>query len=139
MDHDLTSLLKLADLIQIRIKQEAEPNVRKSLEHDLVLVKTQIGKRVLELPPDVELFSKPKYDEISEDSGILTIPLDSPPRDRVVSPATDVSGGSSSELPGSNIETKFAAFMTSKQTPKPKHEAESGPKRQTKSKIPRLG
>lgn len=50
------ALLYLAEAIQLKIKQEHDENVKKTLENDLQRLKKEIGKRVLELPDNVPVF-----------------------------------------------------------------------------------
>ncbi|KAK8897045.1 hypothetical protein M9Y10_014979 [Tritrichomonas musculus] len=53
---DLPLLLKFAQIIQQKIKTETDENVKGSLEKDLLIIKNEIGKRVLELPNDTQIF-----------------------------------------------------------------------------------
>jgi hypothetical protein len=104
---DFAPLLRLAEIVQARIKQENDQVARTSLEDDLKRIKDEIGKVVLGLPQDVELFSKPRdFDQESHLSGTLTLGEElsstGPPR-----PLT---------LPAEALGAKFNAFLKSKST-----------------------
>ena len=61
MENDnLFLLLKFAQVIQQKIKTETNTDVKQSLEKDLILIKDEIGKRVLSLPNDAQVF--PPFD-----------------------------------------------------------------------------
>jgi hypothetical protein len=104
---DFLPLLRLAEMVQARIKQEHDQVARTSLEDDLKRIKDEIGKIVLGMPEDVELFPKSQaFDEESHLSGTLTLgeELSSTGLPR---PLT---------LPAEELGAKFNAFLKSKST-----------------------
>jgi hypothetical protein len=99
---DLSALLRLAELVQARARRERDLHVKESLERDLVRIKDEIGRIVLRLPSDVEVFPA-KEDDGFPDLEAFTlgseIPAPSPP------PAP---------LPAHVLGAKFEAFMKAK-------------------------
>lgn len=59
-NNNLFLLLKFAQAIQQKIKIETNEDAKQSLEKDLILIKDEIGKRVLNLPNDTQIF--PPFD-----------------------------------------------------------------------------
>ena len=98
---DLYLLLKFAQAIQQKIKTETDENARKSLEKDLILVKDEIGKKVLNLPHDAPVF--PPFEasqfldalnlnkEEYQPNQILISPINSPIRPKKASKIQSIS------------------------------------------------
>lgn len=91
---DIFLLLRFAQVIQQKIKTEKNEDARNSLEKDLILIKDEIGKRVLNIPNDSPIF--PPFDsslfidensldaskeyQQSHQSSIIGSPINSPSR-----------------------------------------------------------
>jgi hypothetical protein len=106
----LLPLLRLAELVQARANQEKDPQVKESLDLDLVRIKDELGRIVLSLPPDAQVFPTAKEDgwlPDAETSALASdIPLASP--QRVVTPSPEP------VIPPEMIAAKFEAFMKTK-------------------------
>ncbi|OHT08301.1 hypothetical protein TRFO_04914 [Tritrichomonas foetus] len=127
---DLPLLLRFAELIQHKLKNETDEKAKSSLERDLKLVKNEIGKRILDLPEDVPIFPPLPEEKFSSPikESISSIHIDSPTKDmeELGSPIQNtsiqsLSGQSSSILLSTDdIAAKFNAFIKSKNSSKPK-------------------
>jgi hypothetical protein len=109
---DLMPLLRLAELVQARAKQEKDPRIKESLGLDLVRIKDELGRIVLDLPPGVQVFPTAKEENWLPDAETSTlvsdIPLASPQRKSPAIPAAEP------VLPPELIAAKFEAFMKTK-------------------------
>ena len=123
MEGDFAALLKFAELIQTRMKVEKENKAKESLINDLKLIKDEIGRMVLSLPPDAEIhFPDPAEDQpippvsaelshVNEDVDI-SLPMSSLEE--------SISEASTSAVSVDDISARFSAFLKAKQKAKAK-------------------
>lgn len=123
MEGDFAALLKFAELIQMRMKIEKQDSVKESLSNDLKLIKDEIGRMVLSLPPEEEIrFPEPIEDhsmpptlgEVSQMNEDVDISL---PISALEDSACETS---TSAVSSDDISARFSAFLKAKQKVKAK-------------------
>jgi hypothetical protein len=105
--NDLTALLRLAELVQARARRERDPHAKDSLEKDLTLIKDELGRVVLSLPSDVDVFPAKEEDGFPDSDAFTLgseIPNASPPCPKAEPPP----------LPAQLLGAKFESFMKAK-------------------------
>jgi hypothetical protein len=76
---ELSALVRFAETVQNRLKRETGSVARESLERDLKILKSEIGRRVLLLPDSAYPFQQSDDDSIRvPDSEILSLATSSP-------------------------------------------------------------
>lgn len=98
---EILALLQFSDVIQKSIAETDDPTAVTSLKEDLAKVKCEIGRKVLELPPDFPLFTQqdadPGESPLQDTFDLSDIPMATPVHDP------------------NNLASKFELFLRQKQ------------------------